>query len=84
MTDIDLDVPDELQSRLVGAAKRCGLSEHEFILKAIAEKLDRGDCESGPSGNADVTKAINDLREARRGISVGGGDTGDLVADGRR
>lgn len=44
MMDIDLDVPDELQSRLVGAAKRYGLSEHEFILKAIAEKLD---CEGG-------------------------------------
>jgi hypothetical protein len=84
MTDIDLDVPDELQSRLVGAAKRCGLSEHEFILKAIAEKLARGDCEAGSSGNVDVAKAIAELREARRGVSAGGVDTGDLVADGRR
>ncbi len=84
MTDIDLDVPDELQSRLVGAAKRCGLSEHEFILKAIAEKLDRGDCEAGASDSVDVAKAINDLREARRGISVGGGDTDNLVTDGRQ
>ena len=84
MTDIDLDVPDELQSRLVGAAKRCGLSEHEFILKAIAEKLARGDCEAGSSGNVDVAKAIAELREARRGVSVGEGDTSDLITDGRR
>lgn len=84
MTDIDLDVPDELQSRLACAAKRFGLSEHEFILKAIAEKLDRVDGVADSSGTVDVTKAINALRESRRGISVGGVDTSDLVADGRR
>ena len=44
MTDIDLDVPDELRSRLASAAKHFGMSEHDFILKAIAEKLD---CEGG-------------------------------------
>lgn len=54
MTDIDLDVPDELRSRLASAARRYGLSEHEFILKAIAEKLARGDCETGSSGNVDA------------------------------
>jgi hypothetical protein len=43
MTDIDLDVPEELRSRLASAARRYGLSEHEFILKAITEKLDRVD-----------------------------------------
>jgi hypothetical protein len=59
MRCIDLDVPDELRSRLACAAKRIGLSEHEFILKAIAEKL-------------------------ARGVSAGGLDAGDLVADGRR
>lgn len=59
MTDIDLDVPDELRSRLASAAKHFGMSEHDFILKAIAEKL-------------------------ARGVSVGEGDTSDLIADGRR
>jgi hypothetical protein len=84
MTDIDLDVPDELRSRFAGAAKRLGLSEHEFILKAIAEKLDREDGVAASSSNVDVAKAIKELRDCRRGISVGGVDTGDLVADGRR
>ena len=59
MTDINLDVPDELRSRLASAAKHFGMSEHDFILKAIAEKL-------------------------ARGVSVGEGDTSDLIADGRR
>jgi len=84
MTDIDLDVPDELRSRLASAAKYFGLSEHEFILKAVAEKLARGDCEAGSSGNVDVAKAIAELREARRGVSVGEGDASDLVTNGRR
>ena len=59
MTDIDLDVPDELRSRLASPAKHFGMSEHDFILKAIAEKL-------------------------ARGVSVGEGDTSELIADGRR
>ncbi|MDA0191027.1 MAG: CopG family transcriptional regulator [Proteobacteria bacterium] len=84
MTDIDIDVPEELRSRLASAARRYGLSEHEFILKAIAEKLDRADVMADSSGNVDATKAINELRESRRGISVGEDDTDDLVADGRR
>lgn len=84
MTDIDIDVPEELRSRLASAAKRFGLSEHEFILKAIAEKLDRVDGVADSSGTVDVTKAISDLRESRRGIAVGEGDTDDLVANGRR
>lgn len=84
MADIDLDLPDELRSRVTSAAKRFGLSEHEFILKAVAEKLARGDCEAGSSGNVDVAKAIAELREARRGVSAGEGDTRDLITDGRR
>lgn len=84
MTDIDIDVPEELRLRLASAARRYGLSEHEFILKAIAEKLDRADVMADSSGNVDATKAINELRESRRGISVGEDDTDDLVADGRR
>lgn len=84
MTDIDLEVPDELRSRLASAAKHFGLSEQEFILTAIAEKLARGDCEAGASGNVDAAKAISELRKSRRGLSVGEGDTSDLIADGRR
>jgi hypothetical protein len=84
MTDIDIDVPEELRSRLASAARRYGMPEHEFILKAIAEKLDRVDGGADSSGSVDAAKAISDLRESRRGISVGGGDTDDLVADGRR
>jgi hypothetical protein len=84
MTDIDIDVPEELRSRLASAAKDFGLSEHEFILKAIAEKLDRVDGGADSSGSVDVAKAISELRESRRGISVGEGNTGDLVANGRR
>lgn len=84
MTDIDLDVPDELRSRLASAAKHFGQSEHEFILKAIAERLDREDGVAAASSNVDVAKAIKELRDCRRGISAGGVDAGDLVADGRR
>lgn len=84
MTDIDIDVPEELRSRLASAARRYGLSEHEFVLKAITEKLDRVDGGADSSGSVDVAKTISDLRESRRGISVGEGDTDDLVANGRR
>lgn len=47
MVDIEIDVPDQLRDRVVRAAAWMGQSEQEFMLAAIAEKLERDEASPG-------------------------------------
>lgn len=41
MADMEIDVPEQLRGRVVRAAASAGQTEQEFMLAAIAEKLER-------------------------------------------
>lgn len=41
MSTTTIRLPDELKSRVACAAQRAGVSSHNFILQAIAEKTDQ-------------------------------------------
>lgn len=49
MAAIEIDVPELLRDRVIRAAARMGQSEQEFMLAAIAEKLERS--EASPDEN---------------------------------
>jgi predicted transcriptional regulator len=41
MSTTTIRLPDELKARIASAAQRAGVSPHNFILQAIAEKTDQ-------------------------------------------
>ncbi|MFC5302348.1 hypothetical protein [Azospira restricta] len=43
MTDIEIDVPEQLRDRVVRAAAYAGQTEQEFMLAAIVEKVVRSE-----------------------------------------
>ncbi len=43
MSTTTIRLPDELKARIAEAAKRAGTTSHNYILEAIAEKVDRAE-----------------------------------------
>lgn len=84
MTDIDIDVPEELRVRLARAAERSGQDEHEFMLAAIVEKVERSERLGGSEGEADIAQTVEELRCFRRSNPGEAFDISELVRERRR
>lgn len=50
MTDIEIDVPEQLRDRVARAAECAGQTEQEFMLAAIVEKVARSEGLLGGAG----------------------------------
>jgi len=94
---MSIEISPELEAALAGQARRAGLSVQAYVegilTKAIRrpagltrEDLERIAAENDtPERRADRAAAIDQIRELRRGLTLGPGLTiRDLIDDGRR
>jgi len=65
MSTTTIRLPDDLKSRVATAAERAGTTAHNFILEAIAEKIDQDE----------QRNAFHDLAEKRYATIVSTGKT---------
>lgn len=77
-------MPDEMRPCVANMAKHLELSEHEFIMRAIADKLDPYSCMLSLFGHVDAAQAVGELPEFRRSSFAGEFNTSDLIAERRR